>query len=296
MNPQMGLAMPELPEVECVRQMLEPMIVSRTVVGVVVRRRDMVVTPDDPPGGFARSGTLATQARPVHPSELLVGGTITAVLRHGKALAFTSNAGPAVVIHLGMTGSVHPLDGEPGTHTHLIWTFADGVPLAFTDPRRFGGVWCLQSSEALQHRWEALGPDALGVRAAQLRDRLQASARPIKVALLDQHAVAGIGNIYADEALFRAGIDPHSRCDQLNASDWSPLASAIRQVLREGIQAGGASIRDYRRPDGTSGGQQRRLRVYGRLGQPCTKCGSQLAGSRLGGRATVWCPSCQTSR
>lgn len=309
------MPVPELPEVESVRRMLEPMLVGQVISGVLLRRRDVVTTPDDPPGGHSRSGRAgldeAAQPRPVLPRELLVGCRIDRIDRRGKALALVSapvarsGVQPVLMIHLGMTGSVHPIADEHaplGAHTHIVWSLEAGGRIGFTDPRRFGGVWCLPDLSDLEARWSALGPDALTIRAPALAAALGTSTRPLKAALLDQSVLAGVGNIYADEALFRARLSPHKLCcevgrevgREVGSHQWATLAESIRAVLRAGIRAGGATIRDYRRPDGTAGSNQNRLAVYGRAGQACTVCGTVLSGGRLAQRATVWCPVCQS--
>ncbi len=273
--------------------MLEPLLVGARITGVTLRRRDVVVTQDDPPGGWSRSKADATNAPGVRPSELLKGARVARIDRRGKALAIVADSGRVVVVHLGMTGWLGPLKQAPGKHAHAVWRLETGEKIAFEDPRRFGGLWCLPSEVALAERWSHLGPDALCVTTRQLRDRAGGRKTAIKAALLDQSVLAGVGNIYADEALFRAGIDPSRSCCELPSDAWAPLARAIRTELRLGLKWGGATVRSYRRPDGTQGQRQNALRVYGRGGQACTRCGLALASGQIAQRTTVWCPGCQ---
>jgi formamidopyrimidine-DNA glycosylase len=190
-------------------------------------------------------------------------------------------------------------------HVHVTWKLADqaGSPagrLVFRDPRRFGGVWAFQGpDEGFEQRWASLGPDALAVSAAELSARLRTrrasgqTVRNVKSALLDQATIAGVGNIYADESLFRAGILPTRRVDCLSERDISALAEAIRQVMAEAIASGGSSLRDYVDGEGASGSFQVRHRVYGRSGLMCITCGTTLESGTVAQRTTVWCPACQ---
>jgi formamidopyrimidine-DNA glycosylase len=294
--------MPELPEVETVRESLARRVVGCTVSGVIVRRRDVIATPDDPPGGFGRQRSRTGTPRRVEKADLLVDDTIDAVERHGKQLALVGGSGRCVLIHLGMTGEV--MAPGPGArlraadHLHVLWTLRDAGGtsagrMVFRDPRRFGGIWTLPSCNALHARWAQLGPDGLAITGSDLRDRAGRSERAIKAALLDQRVVAGVGNIYADEGLFRAGIDPRTPARDLEASRWEPLAAALRTLLAEAVSLRGSTLRDYRDAEGLSGDATRLHRVYGRGGQPCTACGTVLQTEPVAQRTTVWCPVCQ---
>ncbi|MCA9287700.1 MAG: bifunctional DNA-formamidopyrimidine glycosylase/DNA-(apurinic or apyrimidinic site) lyase [Phycisphaerales bacterium] len=305
--------MPEAPEVERVRRTLEPWLVGATVLAATLRRRDIVVRPGDPPGGLSRqrAGTReAIRLRPVPRHELLVGQRIARVERHGKQLAIATDAGPALVVHLGMTGRLlvdaDASDGSgqrsSGTrvaatpHTHITWRLArDAAPirLRFIDPRRFGGVWIIPTRDDLQRRRTELGPDATAITGAQLSRALASSARPIKAALLDQRTVAGVGNIYADESLFEAGITPRRLASTLTPADIDRLATAIRLVIARAIDAGGSTIRDYADADGQPGSAQTLHAVYGRAARPCLRCATALASGTVAQRTTVWCPRCQ---
>ncbi|USO00044.1 MAG: bifunctional DNA-formamidopyrimidine glycosylase/DNA-(apurinic or apyrimidinic site) lyase [Phycisphaeraceae bacterium] len=285
--------MPELPEAETLRRSLEPALLGRTVERVTVRRRDVIVAPGDPAGGFSRQ---RADTKPVRfPRELLLAhGRIESLTRHGKQLAITDHRGHAVIVHLGMTGSVtcaaspkHP------PHTHVTWQLDDGSTLRFADARRFGLLRLAPDGPA--EHWARLGPDALTIRAAALHGQLTDTLRPIKAAMLDQHVLAGVGNIYADEALHAAAIHPARIAASLHCDEARALARAVRRVLSAAISQGGSTIRDYRDGSGRPGSFQSRHRVYGRAGLPCLACGSALERCLLAQRTTVFCPNCQPS-
>mgnify|MGYP000368238003 CR=1 FL=1 len=289
--------MPELPEVERLRRSLEPGVLGRTVTRVTIHRRDVVVGPNDPPGGFSRQRAAVRPSR-LSPRLLLLGSVITTLARRGKQLAILGEPeSPAIVVHLGMTGQLRLL--PPGArldtpdHVHLTWRFDDGSRLCFRDPRRFGGIWALASQAELDTRWRALGPDAIDIQAPALAEALRDARTSLKAALLDQTRLAGLGNIYADEAAFEAGLAPARPAGSLTPAETDRLASAIRLVLSRALKAGGSTLRDYRDAQGRPGSAQLVHAVYGRAGLPCVRCGSTLLGSVLAQRATVWCPNCQ---
>lgn len=270
--------MPELPEVECVRRSLEPLVGCRVVEGRVIRP-DVVTSI----GG-------ASLHRP------LVGCTISGIRRRGKSLAVCSAEGPVVGVHLGMTGCVLVVDGgspiEP--HTHAVWGLSNGREMRFVDPRRFGGLWIAPTAASFEAEvWSRLGPDALQIRADDL-GAARTSRRAIKSMLLDQGLLAGVGNIYADEALFESGIRPTRKGVRLTRIELERLASAVRAVLARAIAAGGSTLRDYRNAQGQAGQAQHGHRVYGRGGQPCTVCGDRLRKRLVAQRTTVWCSTCQS--
>lgn len=275
-------AMPELPEVETVRRTLGPRWIGRSVVAIKIGRADFV------------------RRAPAGPrlAALGMGGTATDILRHGKQMAVVFDDGRAVHLHLGMSGQVFVV--APGTapartdHVHIRWMLDDGSAVLFRDPRRFGGVWAFATVEELQReRWDALGPDALTIGTARLRQGLGHSGRAVKACLLDQAVLAGVGNIYADEALFVAGIAPHTLARDLCPGQTTRLARAVRAVLRAGVKARGSTLRDFVDADSREGSQQSRFRVYGRAGQPCRECGATLLGSVISQRTTTHCPACQ---
>ncbi len=272
--------MPELPEVETVRATLAPRWVGRGIASVRVARAD-VVRPRDSGG-----------------RTLGLGSRVADILRHGKQLAVVFESGRVAQVHLGMTGQLFVLapDAAPpqADHIHIRWRLDDGCTVCFRDPRRFGGVWLFDSLDALRaERWDALGPDALTIRAHDLRANLRASARAIKACLLDQAVLAGVGNIYADEALFAAGLNPHTPARALTRDETSRLAACVRSVLRSAVRARGSTLRDYLDAELRPGSQQTQFRVYGRAGEPCTRCGRALLGGRVAQRTTTHCSNCQ---
>lgn len=279
--------MPELPEVETLRRSLEPHLLSRRIAAAVIHRRDFLILPGDPVGGFSRSRTAARPKR-ASAEHLLQGSRIVELRRRGKQLAILADDGRALVIHLGMTGQL--LVGAPvrPTHTHLSWMLDSGASLHFRDPRRFGHARFVPAfTDAF---WNDLGPDALTASPEVLNTP---SRRAIKAVLLDQSILAGVGNIYADESLFRAGISPKRRADRLTPDQRTRLASVVREVLAEAITARGSTLRDYRDAQGQLGSAQLLHRVYGRAGLPCVTCGKTLVPARLAQRMTVFCRSCQ---
>lgn len=280
---------PELPEVQTLRQSLIDRVLSRVVVTVKVRRSTVVT-------GCAK------------PAALLHGLRLAGIDRHGKQLALRglsvsgahdSHQRPCVCVHLGMSGSLRYFPGDPGPaqidrHVHVIWTLDDGGKMIFRDPRRFGGLWTFPSTDALwQDRWRCLGPDALRVSPTQLHCRLKQTGRPIKSALLDQRVTAGLGNIYVDELLFACRWHPLISSDHLHLHDIQIMVRYLRTLLRGAIRTGGSTLRDYSDANGQKGQFQQRHRVYGRAGQPCARCSRLLVSIRVVGRTTVYCPRCQ---
>lgn len=289
--------MPELPEVESLRRALQPRLVGRCVRAVRLHRRDVAVGPEDPPGGFSRQRCRGPTPARLPSACLLAGARVQRLARRGKALAIVAADGRCLGVHLGMTGQLlwaPPRRRLPTDHVHATWRLDDGSRLVFRDPRRFGGLWAAVDLASLP-TWRRLGPDALTIGPASLRSSIGGSSRAVKAALLDQHAIAGVGNIYADESLFQAGISPTRACNTLSDRDFDRLARAIGRILRAAIEAGGSSIRDYRLSDGARGGYQARHAVYGRRGKPCVRCGRPLAGGVVAQRATVWCAHCQVA-
>lgn len=283
--------MPELPEVETVRRGLEPTI-DHTIVGCDVRRRDVIRD---------RSTDAPNPRRGrIEPCSLGIGQRIVEFIRLGKQLAMVlrdpHGHERVVVIQLGMSGQVSLIDSARipnAKHVHVVWTLDDGRRVCFRDARRFGGITLLPSRESLRAFWAALGHDALGISSQHLRSGLAGSTRSIKAALLDQGVLAGVGNIYADEALHRAGIDPRKACDALSRAQVTKLARCIRDVLRTAVEARGSTLRDYRDASSKPGSAQLLHRVYNRAGQACTNCGSTIEHTRIAQRATCWCPVCQ---
>jgi formamidopyrimidine-DNA glycosylase len=282
--------MPELPEIEHLKRSLEPALIGARVQRVRLTRPDIVRTITN-----GRT-TSATTRRPAQKT-LLAGSTITQLARHGKQLAIISNTGENVCVHLGMSGSLRFVPS--GTklnrrdHVHCRWTLEAGT-LVFRDPRRFGGLRLVPSIESLHTDcWGGLGPDALTIDADDLFKRLQRTTRDVKAALLDQSLVAGLGNIYVDESLFAAGIHPQVRACDVTQLQTRKLHVAARSVLQQAIDSGGSTLRDYADGNGRIGTFKSKHNVYGRDGQPCTRCGGLLVRMVVSQRGTVYCSHCQ---
>jgi formamidopyrimidine-DNA glycosylase len=269
--------MPELPEVETTRRGLERRVVGKTVVRTVVR-----------------------QARlrwrvPARLTRELPGQTIRSVTRRGKYLLLNTDR-CGVIIHLGMSGSLRYVRGTlpPDKHDHVDLALDDGGCLRLRDPRRFGSV--LWSEDPRRHRLLAsLGPEPLGpdFDGVYLFERSRARTRAIRDFLLDGRIVAGIGNIYANEALFEAGIRPTRPAGRVPRARCERLARAIRATLRRALRAGGTTLSDFQNAAGRPGHFQLKLKVYGRAGEPCTVCGARIKARRLGQRRVFYCPKCQ---
>jgi formamidopyrimidine-DNA glycosylase len=281
--------MPELPEVERLRRSLEPHLLNRFIRGVWVFRKDVIT---GIPLGF----------------DLLHHATIDRLERRGKQLAIIATDTRAIVVHLGMSGQLftQPGAGPPDTtpetgttHVHLAWQVEDPATgtlerLLFRDPRRFGGVWTFRNAALIaRDLWKPLGPDALDTTPDHLARAARGSRRAVKALLLDQAVLAGVGNIYADESLHRANIDPRRRAGTLRPHEWATLASAIVTTLHAAINAGGSTLRDYRDADNLPGGYTQSHAVYGRAGLPCPRCSAPLAHTTIAQRTTTWCRACQ---
>ena len=268
--------MPELPEVETVRRGLEPLLVGATISRVLLQRQDLR-TPI--PADFAQR---------------LRGSRVLAIRRRAKYLLIDTTTA-TVLSHLGMTGTWRLAPpGDERTHDHCYIELADGRRLAFRDPRRFGQLDFVAPGDrhpSLDH----LGPEPLGAEftAAYLAERLRSRRQAVKVLIMDQTVVVGVGNIYAQEACFRAGILPGTQGGKLTRARLSCLIDHIRQVLATAITAGGSTISDFRQAGGEAGYFQHEFQVYDRAGQPCMVCATPLRGKTLAGRSTVWCAKCQ---
>ncbi len=269
--------MPELPEVETARRGIAPHLLGRWITGVVVRD--------------------ARLRWPV-PTDLaaaLTGQRVRDVRRRGKYLLLDCTDG-TLILHLGMSGSLRvvPRGLTPGPHDHLDIEVGDAV-LRLRDPRRFGSVhWTVADPEA--HPLLAqLGPEPLerGFDGDCLHGAARRRRVSVKALLMDSRVVVGVGNIYANEALFRAGIRPGRRCDRLTREECRRLAVTVRSVLAQAVEQGGTSLRDFVREDGRPGYFVQELKVYGRGGLACRTCGTTLKETRQGQRTTVYCPRCQ---
>jgi formamidopyrimidine-DNA glycosylase len=272
---------PELPEVETVVRDLRPRLVGRTFTALTVSRRPL-----------RRRWSAAW-------GPLLVGRRVEAVDRRGKWILLTLDGGAHLVVHLGMTGqlTVAPGDQPPPAHTHLRAALDGGGELRFRDVRRFGSATYFPNTEGIEgfFREAGLGPEPFGLAPAYWRQRLAATGRCLKAVLLDQRVVAGVGNIYADEALFRARLHPARLARDLTSAEVARLRRAVVAVLNRGIQCRGSSVRDYVDGAGCRGGYQEEFLVYQRTGEPCRRCRGPIARLRLAGRATHFCPRCQTT-
>jgi formamidopyrimidine-DNA glycosylase len=228
----------------------------------------------------------------------LEGERVAALQRRGKYLVVRFESGRVLLIHLRMTGSLRHAAGgalADDPHRRAVVKLDDGSDVAYRDVRRFGTWHLLEPAEADEYLEQRLGGEPLdrSFTAKRLGERLEGRRAPLKGALLDQRTVAGLGNIYVDEALWRAQLHPLRPAGTLDADELQRLTKAIREALRTGLARQGASLRDYSTPDGRRGRMQERFRVYGREGEPCSRCGTPVDKIRVAGRGTWYCPSCQ---
>jgi formamidopyrimidine-DNA glycosylase len=269
--------MPELPEVETTRRALEPALVGRTIAKLEVREPRL--------------------RWPVSPElhSRLARRRINAVERRGKYLLIATDAG-TLIWHLGMSGSLRILKtaGAPAAHDHIDLILDNGTRIRFNDPRRFGS---LDLSAAPERHWllERLGPEPLGpdFDAGYLAQACRGRRVAIKQLLMNSHVVTGVGNIYANEALFLARIHPLRPAGRISRARLATLVEGVRSVLNDAIRLGGTTLRDYVGGDGKPGYFQQTLTVYGRGGEPCVSCGSPIRQVVAGQRATYYCPRCQ---
>ena len=270
--------MPELPEVETTRRALERRVAGLAIRAVAQHRADL---------RFALPAALPSR---------LEGRRVEALRRRAKYILADLDDGHTVILHLGMSGRL-VFDGPAlGAHEHLTIEFADGTTLRLHDPRRFGMVDLQPTAGLAQHAWFrhlGLEPLAADFDGERLADVLAGRTNALKVALMDQRVVVGIGNIYASEALHRAKLSPRRRAGWLKPAQSARLARAVRDVLEEAIEAGGSSLRDYVQASGELGNFQRNFRVYDRAGEPCA-CGRGTVRRIVQvGRASFYCPACQ---
>ena len=285
-------SMPELPEVEAIRRQVQQVVAGGLIEKVRVHRRDVVRD-----RSARRKGRLSVDHVGQHQ-------VIESVDRRGKQLVVLFSSSGGMIIRLGMSGRItieeglnrHPVP----PHRHLVWTITPPkssqkqIKMSFIDPRRFGGVYLFDSVEDCQSRLlTGLGPEATSIRGNRLHDLLGGTRRSLKAALLDQSVLAGIGNIYADEALHRAGLHPARTGDSISRPESTRLAAAIRSTLRVAIEAGGSTLRDHILPDGSSGRFIENHQVYGRGGSPCLGCQGPLEVLTIAARTTTFCPTCQ---
>jgi formamidopyrimidine-DNA glycosylase len=270
----MLILVPELPEVETVRRQLEPLVVGRAIVE-----------------GWGHPSAKFSSA------PLAAGAAIEAVERRGKYLLVGLDDERELIVHLGMTGQLRLRPGALDPHVRAWWAFDDGRVLELRDVRRFGRVGVVPAGEwASLPTLAAQGPEPWD---PQLDDgglwrSLRRSRSHVKTQLLSQRPLAGVGNIYADEALWRAGIHPARR--SVTRAEAARLLGALRAVLEQGIANGGTTLRDYRAVDGGTGRNQLALACYGRAGEPCRRCGAELRRTVVDARGTTHCPACQPRR
>lgn len=273
--------MPEMPEVEVIRRIIEPQLAHKTVLSVEILNSQIIAHPDK--NDFV---------------QLLTGQTISHMSRRGKYLTIHMENGDSVTLHLRMTGQllVMPKDLPVEKHTHLIAALSGEIQLRYIDVRRFGRFWYLKSDEADTFTGqEKLGVEPLSgnLTAAYLKSKLGSRKKAIKEMLHDQSVVAGIGNIYSDEILFAAGIYPETKCADLKNSDWNRLAEKIKEVIAWGIDTNEMTPEEYLAGKGKEYRNIPHLRVYGREGQPCKVCQSTIIRITIGGRSSCYCPICQ---
>jgi formamidopyrimidine-DNA glycosylase len=272
---------PELPEVETIVRDLRPHLVGRTITSFEVSRLPL-----------RRRWSAAWSPR-------LVGRRVEAVRRRGKWIRIDLEGGPCLLIHLGMTGqlTVKPAADPAAAHTHLRAGLDGGGELRLRDVRRFGSATYFEDPDLVEGFFAAghLGPEPFDLEPQNWHERLAATARCLKAVLLDQRIVAGVGNIYADEALFQARLPPTRPACDLSLAEAGRLRRAIVAVLNRGIKYRGSSIRDYVGGSGRKGRYQEKFLVYRRTGDPCRRCGGAIARVRLAGRSTHFCPRCQSA-
>jgi formamidopyrimidine-DNA glycosylase len=290
--------MPELPEVEVTRRRIAPVLVGRTLASVRTTK----------PSYFFLTS-------PERLKRALVGRTVKGLVRRGKYLLAEIEGGAQLLLHLGMTGQLFSSDVasvrllsaatraslapeaqlrfSPDLHTHLRLSFADGGPdVFFRDVRKFGKVQLLAPGEPSE-RLAKLGVDALELPPGALFASTRGRSAAIKSLLLDQSVIAGAGNIYADEALFLAGVRPRRPARKVTRAECARIASELKRVLLRSIETGGSSISDYVAPDGSDGAYQDERRVYAREGEACQRCGATIKRIVIGQRSAHYCPGCQ---
>lgn len=270
--------MPELPEVETTRKGILPHLLNHRIQGVTVRNR---------------------QLRWPVPRQLekqFQGQTITAVERRAKYLLIRTANG-TLILHLGMSGSLRilPEGTSPQVHDHLDIVLDNGMLLRLRDPRRFGAALWTRADPLSHPRLQGLGPEPLGndFNVDYLAEKCRGRKQSIKQLIMDSHIVVGVGNIYASEALFLAGIHPACAAGKISHARLAKLVEAVRDVLAQAIREGGTTLRDFQQSDGTPGYFKQSLNVYGRAGEACNRCGRMIKQVKQGQRSTYYCPGCQ---
>lgn len=270
--------MPELPEVETSRRGISPHILGKCFKAVVIRQSRLRWPVPD---------TIVAE---------LPGMDLDSIERRGKYLLLGTAKG-TLILHLGMSGNLRITtpDQAPGKHDHIDFVFADDTVLRFNDQRKFGAVLWTKTDPLAHPLLAALGPEPLSAEfdGAYLTSRAKRRAVPIKSMIMDSHVVVGVGNIYANEALFLANLQPTRTAGDLNDNDCERLAQAIKTVLQKAIEQGGTTLRDFANADGKPGYFKQSLRVYGRGGQPCLTCAEPIQHLKIAQRASYYCGRCQ---
>ncbi len=288
--------MPELPEVETVKRGLEPVLKGRVVTRVDLRRAGLRF------------------AFPVGFAQQLVGRRVTGLSRRAKYILVHLDGDLSLLVHLGMTGRFTVIspkgvsnlgqfyfepgagEGADGPHDHVVFHLQDGIRLVYSDPRRFGMMDLLVTAQASQHKLlKDLGVEPLGneLSASYLSAKFKGKAAPMKAALLDQRIIAGLGNIYVCEALFRAKISPRRKAGSVKREKLEELVRHIRDILNDAILAGGSTLQDFQSTNGEQGSYQQRFQVYDREGEPCVTCSKKVKRMVQSGRSSFYCASCQ---
>lgn len=279
--------MPELPEVESIKLQLTKYLTGHTIDSVEILNSKFLI-----------------------PKEKIIGGQITGTRRYGKVVVIDLNNDYSILAHVKLTGqfiyrgpnllnpkplSKKVVGGIPGRHTHIIFNLDKGAKLYFNDVRRFGWIRVVKSTAIKEEKFiSKLGKDALEITQKDFQAILSKTSRAIKIVLMDQTKIGGVGNIYANDALYLSRINPRRSAVSLNQSEVGELYKAILHVLKEGIKHGGASELSFVTPDGTEGKYQNHTLVYGREGEPCDRCHkARIKKYFLGGRGTYVCPMCQ---
>ena len=273
--------MPELPEVEVIRLGLQAHLPGRKVIEIVTG-----------------SKKLRLPMPRKNLKKYILGARVTSVARRAKFLLITMDNGACLIVHLGMTGrlGIFPPNANRAKHDHLRLQLDDSRQLRFNDTRRFGFIQVLAPDSDLNHTMLTnIGPEPLGqdFTPAYLQQRAFGKNRPLKNFLMDSHVVAGIGNIYACEILFHAGLNPGEKISKLSAEEWTKVVESSRHILQKAIASGGTTISDYVDASGKSGYFQLELQTYGKQGKPCTCCSAPITKKTLAGRSTYFCPVCQ---
>ena len=270
--------MPELPEVETTRRGIAPHLLHKTVIGVTIRQPRL------------------RWPIPAQLNELLSGQRVQAVERRAKYLLLRFDHG-SLIIHLGMSGSLRmiPQQTRADKHDHFDLLLMDGQLLRLRDPRRFGAVLWTSDDPALHPLISPLGPEPLANEFSSERlYRIGHKRRSaVKNLIMDSHVVVGVGNIYANESLFLAGIHPQRISNRISASRYERLVNSIKQVLTEAIRQGGTTLKDFQQADGNPGYFTQQLLVYGHGGEPCPNCGASIVQRKIGQRSSFFCPVCQ---